>query len=56
MPMHLRETGILSQIGGHNALAPNCTRRNFGQRRVAEKLVQIALLGASAIVSLMNVH
>jgi hypothetical protein len=30
------------------------TRRNLGQRRVAEKLAQIALLGAAAIVSLLT--
>lgn len=29
------------------------TRRNIGQRNVAEKLAQIALLGAAAIVSLL---
>ena len=29
------------------------TRRNAGQRNVAEKLAQIALLGAAAIVSLL---
>ena len=32
------------------------TRRNPGQRKVAEKLAQIALLGAAAIISLLNVH
>ena len=31
------------------------TRRNQGQRVVAEKLAQIALLGAAAIVSLLTV-
>jgi len=31
------------------------TRRNSGQRKVAGKLAQIALLGAAAIVSLLNV-
>jgi hypothetical protein len=31
------------------------TRRNLGQRAVAEKLAQIALLGAAAIVSLLTV-
>lgn len=29
------------------------TRRNLGQRNVAEKLAQIALLGAAAIASLL---
>jgi hypothetical protein len=29
------------------------TRRNAGQRKVAEKLAQIALLGSGAIVSLL---
>lgn len=29
------------------------TRRNAGQRNVAEKFAQIALLGAAAIVSLL---
>lgn len=29
------------------------TRRNTGQRNVAEKFAQIALLGAAAIVSLL---
>ena len=29
------------------------TRRNIGQRNVAEKLAQIALLGAAALVSLV---
>jgi hypothetical protein len=29
------------------------TRRNVGQRNVAEKLAQIALLGAAAIASLL---
>lgn len=30
------------------------TRRNLGQRNVAEKLAQIALLGAAGIVSLLT--
>ena len=30
------------------------TRRNIGQRNVAEKLAQIALLGAGAIASLLT--
>ena len=32
------------------------TRRNIGQRNVAEKFAQIALLGAAAIVSLLALH
>ena len=31
------------------------TRRNLGQRNVAEKFAQIALLGAAAIVSMLTV-
>ena len=31
------------------------TRRNIGQRNVAAKFAQIALLGAAAIVSLLTV-
>lgn len=30
------------------------TRRNLGQRNVAEKLAQIAVLGAAAIASLLT--
>jgi hypothetical protein len=30
------------------------TRRNPGQRKVAEKLAQISLLGAAAIISLLT--
>lgn len=32
------------------------TRRNSGQRAVAEKLSQIALLGAASIISLLAVQ
>jgi hypothetical protein len=32
------------------------TRRNLGQRAVAERLAQIAVVGATAIASLLALH
>lgn len=49
-------TLILTVLSGTAATAIAVfgdTRRNAGQRNVAEKFAQIALLGAAAIVSLL---
>jgi hypothetical protein len=46
---------ISSALAASSIVMFGDTRRNSGQRKVAEKLAQIALLGAAAIVSLLNV-
>lgn len=44
---------ILSGLAATTIVIFGDTRRNAGQRNVAEKFAQIALLGAAAIVSLL---
>ena len=44
---------ILSGLAATSIVIFGDTRRNAGQRNVAEKFAQIALLGAAAIVSLL---
>lgn len=43
----------LSGLAATSIVVFGDTRRNIGQRNVAEKLAQIALLGAAAIISLL---
>ena len=45
----------LSGLAAMSIVVFGDTRRNNGQRNVAEKFAQIALLGAAAIVSLLTV-
>jgi hypothetical protein len=47
---------VSSGIAATSIVVFGDTRRNIGQRNVAEKLVQIALLGAAAIISLLALH
>lgn len=47
---------VSSGIAATSIVVFGDTRRNIGQRRVAEKLAQIALLGAAAIISLLALH
>jgi len=45
---------VASGLGATGIVVFGDTRRNVGQRNVAEKLAQIALLGTAAIVSLVT--
>jgi hypothetical protein len=44
---------VLSGTAATSIVVFGDTRRNSGQRAVAERLAQIALIGATAIVSLL---
>jgi len=47
---------VSSGIAATSIVVFGDTRRNVGQGNVAEKLAQIALLGAAAIISLLALH
>ena len=46
---------VMSGLAATSIVVFGDTRRNIGQRNVAEKLAQIALLGAAGIISLLTI-